>query len=132
MHSRLGRIISDVFYRSQLRTAGVIAAARTHPLPTCFIEGGGREEKPRGATSFQNEGEADEVIKLVKLLIEHGGHSQDQINVLSFYNGQRFVPMGGKGVHYHSLCITCLPLIQILPQNLDLKRIFHTVPEGAG
>ena len=89
MHPRLSRIISDVFYSASLRTAPSVAEARHHPLPVCYVEGGGQEQRPRGATSYSNEAEADAVVRLVQLFVQHGGHGQDQINVLTFYNGQR-------------------------------------------
>ena len=41
------------------------------------------------ALSLQNTNEAEEVVKLVKVLVDHGGHGQETINVLTFYNGQR-------------------------------------------
>lgn len=90
MHSSLGDIISSTFYNSKLTTAASTKEARTNPLPCCFLnQTDGREEKARGATSWQNPTEVDAVWRLLKVLTQHGGHSQKQINVLTFYNGQR-------------------------------------------
>ena len=45
MHPAMCRVVSDSFYRGQLCTAAATSPRRTHPLPTCFIESGGADEK---------------------------------------------------------------------------------------
>ena len=88
MHADICQISSRCFYNAKLLTADVTANARTHALPAAFIDCGGNEVKPSHGTSLVNEHEAAAVLKLVHLLIAHASHAPEQINVVTFYNGQ--------------------------------------------
>jgi hypothetical protein len=94
MHPEISDIVSRCFYKGRVATAAVTARARQHPLPANFIEVGGEEDRPRGATSWQNEMEADVVVEVVQACVHHGGHEGAAINVITFYNGQRSLIAG--------------------------------------
>eukprot|EP00927_Polykrikos_kofoidii_P026979 TRINITY_DN23904_c0_g1_i1.p1 TRINITY_DN23904_c0_g1~~TRINITY_DN23904_c0_g1_i1.p1 ORF type:complete len:1202 (-),score=289.10 TRINITY_DN23904_c0_g1_i1:89-3694(-) len=94
MHPVISDAVSIAFYGGRLKTPACIVSSRRHPLPFNWVEGGGKETQPEGATSWSNEAEADAASRLVRMFVEWSGHSQDTVNVLTFYNGQRTLIAG--------------------------------------
>ena len=88
MHPAICGIVSRLFYRNALATAPELVARRRHPLPVCFVQVSGSEDRPAGRTSFMNEAEAQAVAELVAGSVGTR-HALSSINVLSFYNEQR-------------------------------------------
>ena len=89
MHPAIAQAVSATFYSNRLVTAAETAAARTNPLPAAFVAVYGHEQRRAGSTSITNEAEANAVVDLVAALVRKGVYAQAEVNVLTFYNGQR-------------------------------------------
>merc|ERR1711871_514781 len=87
MHPAMCEVISSAFYKGRLRTADITSAARRHPLPACFVQAGGEEEKEHN--SFFNRREVEHVVDMVRLAVAEGHNAQGDVNVITFYNAQK-------------------------------------------
>ena len=89
MHPGIAVAVSASFYSNRLTTARITADTRRHPFPANFVAVRGQEERRGGSKSLTNEAEANAVVDLVAGLVRAGIHAQAEINILTFYNGQR-------------------------------------------
>lgn len=80
MHPAICELISSAFYRGKLRTAPPTAAARAHPLPAAFVDVAGAREAAQGS-SFLNVPEAEAVVRLARLCVDHAGFAPGQLVV---------------------------------------------------
>ena len=97
MHPSIADFPSKEFYHSKLFN-GISEQDRDNrkiaafPWPTskplCFIDTAGKEEVGPNGTSYLNRFEAEEVVRVLKKLFALGV-KQEQIGVISFYDGQR-------------------------------------------
>ena len=97
MHPSIADFPSKEFYHSKLFN-GISEQDRDNrkiaafPWPTskplCFIDTAGKEEVGPNGTSYLNRFEAEEVVRVLKKLLALGV-KQEQIGVISFYDGQR-------------------------------------------
>ena len=79
MHPAINHIVSTTFYLNKLKTAPVVAKARQHPLPACFVDlPNGREEFLDGTSCF-NRAEAELVVGLVAHHLNYLGFAPEAI-----------------------------------------------------
>jgi len=94
MHPAIAAFPSHTFYEGKLQT-GISSASRpavrgipwpNEAAPLCFVPAGGREVKE--GVSYSNQAEAQEVGRIVKLLLDAGEVTEEHIGVISPYAAQ--------------------------------------------